>query len=115
MTDSKAEVDRSKEVLASDEENTVLRIGKRSLEAESEDAAVQPETKRKKKHKKRKRMEDDAERELDLEKGINLTFVEMNSSLLADHVACQTKKFNPKMSMIELEDRRLPGRSRQRG
>jgi protein CMS1 len=37
--------------------------------------------------------------------GINTTIAQMGSSLLADHIAQKTKKFETDLSLIELEDR----------
>lgn len=56
--------------------------------------------------KKRKVVDND---ELDLEAGINTSFANMDSQLLADYVAQKTRKFESELSSVELEDRYISG------
>lgn len=71
---------------------------------------VQPESKRaakRKKLKNRKKNEDDED--IDVEAGINTAIGRMDGRLLADYVAQRTKRFGNDLSLVELEDRYLPG------
>lgn len=60
-----------------------------------------------KKTKSPKTQQDDAD--LDLEKGINMAIGRFDSRFLADHVAQRTKRFQPDLSFVELEDRHISG------
>ena len=46
---------------------------------------------------------------LDTEQGLNTALGKLDGRLLADYVAQRTKRFAPDMSMLEMEDRYLPG------
>ena len=46
---------------------------------------------------------------LDLDLGLNLAIAKLDNRLLADYVAKQTKRFFPNLSLVELEDRYIPG------
>lgn len=46
---------------------------------------------------------------LDTEKGINTAFSHMDNHLLADYMAQRTRKYENDLSLIELEDKYLPG------
>lgn len=46
---------------------------------------------------------------LDLETNINTAIGKMDSDLLADYIARSTKRFAGDLSLVELEDRRIPG------
>ena len=46
---------------------------------------------------------------LDLDRGLNLAIAKMDSRLLADYVFERTKRFFPDFSLVELEDRFIPG------
>ena len=71
------------------------------------DAASQEEKKKKRrKLKKPKDVDDDA---LDEELGVNHAIAHMDSRLLADHIAQRTKRFQPKLSLIEAEELHIPG------
>jgi protein CMS1 len=85
-------------------------------------ASPDPESSAKNPSKKRKRGSEDApkkskskkskaqdEDELDIEAGINRAFSHMDNQLLADYVAQRTRKYESDLSMIELEDKYLPG------
>jgi protein CMS1 len=61
---------------------------------------------KKTKSKKAKAVEED---ELDTEAGINRAFAHMDNQLLADYVAQRTRKYESELSMIELEDKYIPG------
>lgn len=47
--------------------------------------------------------------DIDEERGINLALGRMNPDLLADYVARKTQRFEDKATLVELEDRRIPG------
>jgi protein CMS1 len=67
---------------------------------ESKKAAKKP------KPKNRNADEDD---ELDTENGIKRAFGIMDPHLLADYVAQRTKRYESDLSLVELEDRYIPG------
>lgn len=46
---------------------------------------------------------------LGLGQGINLAIAKLDSRLLADYVAKRMKRFSPDLSLVELEDRYIPG------
>jgi protein CMS1 len=48
--------------------------------------------------------------DLDEELGLNLAIGRMDGQLLVDHVAQRTKRFEPELSAVEIEDRYLPGK-----
>ena len=58
--------------------------------------------------KKRKISKDDDD--VDTENHINLAFSRLDPQLLADLLAKQTKRFAPELSVMELEEKRIPGR-----
>ena len=47
--------------------------------------------------------------DLDLDLGLNFAIAKLDNRLLADYVAKQTKHFFPNLSLVELEDRYIPG------
>ena len=72
-----------------------------------EAAVVNPgKLKRSRNSKVAKSNEDD---KLDLDLGLNLAITKLDNRLLADYVAKQTKRFFPNLSLVELEDRYVPG------
>jgi protein CMS1 len=73
---------------------------KKRKRGSKEDVAKKP------KNKKAKALEED---ELDIEAGINRAFAHMDNQLLADYVAQRTRKYESDLSMIELEDKYIPG------
>lgn len=61
--------------------------------------------------RKKKRKADAAEDgDLDIELGLNNAIGRMDSQLVADYVAQRTKRFSGDLSLVELEDRHIPGR-----
>ena len=70
----------------------------------SETAPLKPA--KRKKVKKAKRFEDE---NLDLEHGLNLAIGKLDSPLQADYVAQRTKHCSSELSLVELEDRHVPG------
>ena len=50
---------------------------------------------------------------LDLDLGLNLTIAKLDNGLLADYVAKRTKHFFPNLSLVELEDKYIPGIERR--
>lgn len=73
------------------------------------DDLEESKTARKKKKSKKSKV-DDADT-LDIELGVNTAIARFDSRLLADHVAQCTKRFEPDLSLVELEDKHIPGRS----
>ena len=76
---------------------------KRKHDAAGKDPPAKPTSAR----KRRARVEDDS---FDLVAGINLEFSNMDSQLLADYVAKRTRDFERDLSLVELEDKYIPGR-----
>lgn len=62
------------------------------------------------KRKKKKKAEAAEDGDLDLELGLNTAIGRMDSQLVADYVAQRTKRFSGDLSLVELEDRHIPGR-----
>ena len=62
-----------------------------------------------KKNRKTQRHDPAKEETFDLHMGVNMAIGKMNSSLLADHVAQRAKRFGTDLSLVELEDMRIPG------
>lgn len=80
-------------------------LAKRKREVEA-----QSESKRSAKRKKLKnRKKNDNEENMDVEASINTAIGRMDGRLLADYVAQRTKRFGNELSLVELEDRYLPG------
>ena len=63
------------------------------------------------KRKKRARRKITDEDNFDEQQGLNLAIAQMDSQLLVDHIAKQTKKFEPNMPALEMEDRYIPARA----
>lgn len=68
-----------------------------------------PEAKKaaRKAKRKAKKPQDIDDSTLDAEKGINTAIGQMDSRLMADHLAQRTKRFQPDLSLVEAEDWRL--------
>lgn len=47
--------------------------------------------------------------DLDIEMGLNNGIAHMNSHLLSDYIAQRTKRFQPDLTMVELEESYIPG------
>jgi len=62
------------------------------------------------KFKEKKNAKATANPDIDTVTGLNTAIGRMDASHLADYVAKQTKKFQPELSVVELEDRRVPGK-----
>ncbi|KAF4309539.1 replication regulator protein [Botryosphaeria dothidea] len=75
--------------------------GKRRREEDSK----QSKRAKRRKNKKPKNIDDE---DLNEEFGLNLAVARMDSQLLADYMAQRTKRFEPDLSMVELEDRYVP-------
>lgn len=60
------------------------------------------------KRKKKARRKITADEIFDEELGVNTAIGQMDSQLLVDYVAKQTKKFEPNISAVEMEDRYIP-------
>lgn len=91
-------------------ENGIPSIAKNSKRKAESDDGEPPISKRALKKKKKSKKAHSADDEIDEEQHINRAISKMNGGLLADLVARQTKRFAPNMSVLELEDRRIPGR-----
>ena len=73
---------------------------------------LQVDTQKSKKRRKSKKPKDVDDAALDVELGVNHAIAHMDSRLLADHIAQRTKKFNPELSVVEIEDTYIPGMKR---
>lgn len=89
---------------AGDQSSSQITKRKRSTDDNLESAPLRPA--KRKKVKKAKRVED---ANLDLEHGLNLAIGKLDSRLQADYVAQRTKHFSSELSLVELEDRHVPG------
>jgi protein CMS1 len=67
------------------------------------------EARKAKKNRRNKKPSDIHEDDLDEELGVNLAIGKMDGNLLVNYVARRTKKFEPNMSTVELDDLYLPG------
>jgi protein CMS1 len=61
------------------------------------------------KKSKSKQAKADDDDEIDTELGINKAFSHMDNQLLADYVAQRTRKYESDLSLVELEDKYIPG------
>ena len=97
---------QNRQVVASagDQSSSQITKRKRSTDDNSECPPLRPA--KRKKVKKAKRVEDE---NLDLEHGLNLAIGKLDSRLQADYVAQRTKHFSSELSLVELEDRHIPG------
>lgn len=80
--------------------------GKRKRNADGK-----PESKRAAKRKKTKKPKDIEDDALDVEAGLNHAIAQMDSQLMADHIAQRTGRFQSDLSTMELDELRIPGRS----
>lgn len=74
---------------------------KRKRDAEEKKSA------KRRKLKKPKDVDDEA---LDSELGVNHAVAHMDSRLMADHLAQRTRRFQPDLSLVEVEERYIPGK-----
>jgi len=63
------------------------------------------------KRKKKRKAEAAEDGDLDVDLGLNTAIGKMDSQLFADYVAQRTKRFSGDLSLVELEDRHIPGRA----
>lgn len=63
------------------------------------------------KEKRAKKLKEGEDETLDLEQGVNTSIGKYDNRLLADFVAQRTKRFDPGLTLLELEHRYIPGRS----
>ena len=71
--------------------------------------AVLINTAKRKKSKKSDRRNSEDNQNLDVGRCLNLAIAKLDKRLLADYIAKQTKRFFPDLSLVELEDRYIPG------
>ena len=81
---------------------------KQNLKRRLDDHKVQAHEHATQKRRRRKSGRE-ADPNVDIEGGLNLAIAKMDSNLLADHIAQKSKRLEPDLSLVELEDRRLPG------
>ena len=62
-----------------------------------------------KKKRRNKKPNDIHEDELDEELGLNLAIAKMDGNLMVNYIARRTKKFEPDLSTVELDELYLPG------
>lgn len=85
------------------------RTSKRKRDEEDGEAAEKKAAKKKRRTKKKPHdVEDEA---LDSVLGINRAIAHMDSSLMADHIAQRTRRFQPDLNLVETEDIHIPGTS----
>ncbi|KAJ9622723.1 Protein cms1 [Taxawa tesnikishii (nom. ined.)] len=77
--------------------------GKRKRNADGK-----PESKRAAKRKKTKKPKDIEDDALDVEAGLNHAIAQMDSQLMADHIAQRTGRFQSDLSTMELDELRIP-------
>ena len=80
---------------------------KRDDDDDDDDRKVMATAKRKAKRGKKAKTAEDAD--VDLENGINHALGRMDNRLLADYVVQKTKRFESSLSLVELEDKHIPG------
>ena len=95
-----------RQVVASAEDQSSQQITKRKRSTDDNFESTPLRRIKRKKAKKAKRVEDES---LDLEHGLNLAIGKLDSRLQADYVARRTKRFSSELSLVELEDRHVPG------
>ena len=78
---------------------------KRSTKDDQEAMSIKPA-----KRKKAKKAKPDEDENLDLKQGLNLAIGKLDSRIQADYVAQRTKRFSSDLSLVELEDRHIPGK-----
>lgn len=66
-------------------------------------------TAKRKRSKNSKRRNSDDNYSLDVDRGLNLAIAKLDKRLSADYIAKRTKRFSPDLSLVELEDRYIPG------
>ncbi|QDS68069.1 hypothetical protein FKW77_009884 [Venturia effusa] len=81
---------------------------KKSGKRKRDDEHDSKKAKKKKKTFKKKAPKDINDDELDEKLGLNLAIGRMDGQLLVDHVAHRTKRFEPELSTVEMQDRYLP-------
>ncbi|KAM3421204.1 hypothetical protein BST61_g1613 [Cercospora zeina] len=84
---------------------TKTKSNKRKRETEDDAEAKKAARKARRKAKKPQDIDDTT---LDSDKGINTGVAQMDSRLMADHLAQRTKRYQPDLSLVEAEDWRLP-------
>ncbi|KAK8154997.1 U3-containing 90S pre-ribosomal complex subunit-domain containing protein [Phyllosticta citrichinensis] len=71
----------------------------------------EPKQSKRAKRRKNKQPKDVHDEDLDEAAGLNRSIGRMDSRLLADYMAQRTKRFEPDLSLVELEDRYVPENS----
>lgn len=64
---------------------------------------------KRKKSKKSERRNSEEHQGRDVNRSLNLAIAKLDKRLLTDYIAKQTKRFFPDLSLVELEDRYIPG------
>lgn len=59
--------------------------------------------------RKRAKIPKPIDEDLDLDQGLNFAIGKLDRHLLADYVAQRHKRFSPGLSIVELEDKHIPG------
>lgn len=93
------------EPLSDSDARTPQTSNKRKRDTEGKKSA------KRRKLKKPKDVDDEA---LDVELGVNHAIAHMDSRLMADHMAQRTRRFQPDLSLVEVEERYIPGMKRDR-
>ena len=66
-------------------------------------------TAKRKRSKISKRRNSDETYSLDVDRGLNMAIAKLDKRLSADYIAKRAKRFFPDLSLVELEDRYIPG------
>lgn len=91
----------------SDSQPPSQHLKRKRERGENEDLSVKKAAKKKKKKSKKSKPGDNGY--LDLEQGLNTAIGNLDSHLIAEHVAQQDKRFGQDLSAVEMEDRYIPG------
>ncbi|WPH01617.1 Protein CMS1 [Acrodontium crateriforme] len=81
---------------------------KRSADEEENEKPISKRAAKLAKSKKSKKPADVVDDALDTELGINKAIAHMESRLMADHIAQRTKRFQPDLSLVEVEELFIP-------
>lgn len=81
-----------------------------AVEKDTTESKASSKRLKRQKFKEKKNAKAAANPDIDAVTGLNTAIGRMNASHLADYIVKQTKKFQPELSVVELEDRRVPGK-----
>ena len=85
---------------------------RKRVEKDDTDDVVANKAAKRKRARQAKKAKYSNDEDLDQQSGLNLAIGRFDNRLLADHIAQRTKRFSPKLSLVELEDLHIPGETR---